>query len=528
MDEMIIEQVLEKCREHFGTGVNGIIKVKEFGDGKSGNKVLMIEVLDSNDAKKNGRYVLKISVGETEEFFNEILNTVQLGNIQENIDDIIFPRYETAGNVGSTLYYVYDVAGSELNDSIRLSGMMSSGEYILEKISKGLLVGWNEKFCNKKINIVDCVRDMLGIRKLDGNGRLITSVNYLIGDALAPTYYYGNELLPNPYFYLNNLHGPLEHDLNAVVGKIHGDLNCNNIIVNKNFMNDNYEIYLIDYSHYKNNAFLFFDNAYLQLNLLLTGQSASNVFTWYADIVTIAESKSKKNRLVNSIYNGVLTFINKYQPNNKENCWIQYMCAQIAVGLNWMSKRDIDEIGQALCFLYASVYLKKLLNILKCEMEAGTDVKLTLLGGDRERKIWELVNQFNTLDNRYILMSSCDLDDIEKEKFECFSGIKWESIFHITKTANDEIGKDFVPKIKKTYGIQYKLLPDEKEGINCEMAPTWCTVQVPDNCNMKVWYRQNLQIQLNRILKAILSMRENYPIYIILLKLPIPQMGLVP
>lgn len=516
MDEKVLEQIFEKCADYFTTDVNSIKKIKEFGEGKSGNRVFMIEISDASDPRKNGRYVIKICNEESEEFFNEIVSTVQLS--QESVDGIFFPEYITAGKVDKALFYIYGVAGSELNDSIQLSGKMSSGEYILEKISKTLLCGWNERFDNQKVSLIDCIRNMLGVKRLDPDGRLMNRINNLLGDALAPAYCYENNILPNPYFYLNNLHGPLGYDITAVMGKIHGDLNCNNIIINKNIINNDSEIYLIDYSHYKNRAFLFFDNAYLQINLLLTGKSASNVFAWYTDIAHIANrnEEGKKNRLVNNIFNGVFAFINKYQPNNKESCWLQYLGAQIAAGLNWMNKKGNDEIEQALCFLYASVYLKELLCVLKYQIEDETDVKLTLLGGDKERKIWEILNQFNTLDNRYLLLSSCGLNTIEKEKFEYFSEIRWEGIFHIVNTATDDIGIDFVPKVKKKYGIQYRVFPEEKELIKYELAPTWCTIQVPNSGNMKVWYRQSMQMQFGKLLHAILSIRENDPLFIIL------------
>lgn len=211
-----------------------------------------------------------------------------------------------------------------------------------------------------------------------------------------------------------------------------------------------------------------------------------------------------------------MTFINKYQPQNKENCIIQYLSANIAVGLNWLNKSNNDEIRQGLSFLYASVYLKQLLKMLCYNFEVETDSIISLLGGDRERGIWELLNHFNTTDNRYILLSSCDGDSIEKEKFETLTGVKWEGIFHIIRTANDEISMNFLPKFKKRYGIQYKFLSEENENMNYEMAPTWCTIQIPTDGNTKVWYRQKVQKEINKLLRSILSMRENDPIYIII------------
>lgn len=394
---------------------------------------------------------------------------------------------------------------------------MTTGGSVLEKISREILIGWNEKFRNTQVSIAECIREMVGSKRLEVGGRISERISQLIGDVLTPTYYYENELLPNPYYFLNNMNGPLERNINAVIGNTHGDLNCNNIIVNKNYLNNNFEIYFIDFSHYKRNGFLFFDNAYLQFNLLLTGQSAANVFDWYTEITNIKfDSNENKNHLIKYIVNGVFAFINKYQPQNKDSCIIQYMSANIAVGLNWINKSSNDEIRQVLSFLYASVYLKQLLRLIHYDCEIETDCRITLLGDNKEHDIWELLNHFNTVDNRYVLLTSCDANSVEREKIETLTGVKWEGIFHIITTANDEMSKAFLPKLKKNYGIQYKFFFEENETMNYEIAPTWCTIQTPASVNIRVWYRQKIQKEINKLLKSVLSMRENDPIYIII------------
>lgn len=518
MDEKILKKVFEECRIYFGASEDGIKIKKEFGDGKSGNKVFLIEILDSKNTMKNGHYVMKIASHSGEQFLKEIFNTMELGNIQGDFNGLLFPRYEHAGEVEGTLYYVYDVAGSELNSTIDLSGEMTSGESILEKISRELLLGWNKDFENKQFSIAECISGLVGRERLDVSGRIASRISQLIGDALSPNFSYESKVFPNPYYYLNNLHSPLAKQINGIVGKVHGDLNSNNIIVNKNFINDNYDIYIIDYSHYINHGYLFFDHAYLQMNLLLSSQSATNIFEWCADVSNIVEEFGKFNKkylFVKYIYDGILTFINKYQSNNKENSWIQYYSAQIAVGLNWMNKSGSDEIRQALCFLYASIWLKKLLEILKVELIDKSDAELTLLGGDKEREIWNKLDHFNSLDNRYILLSSCSTKEIEKEKFASFLGVKWEAIFHMTNTAEDEICKDFFPKLKARYGVQYKFLPEEDKSLDYEMVPTWCTIQLPVSGNLKVWYKRYVQTQINKLLKSILGIRENEKVYIV-------------
>ena len=501
----------------FKTSEEGIEVLKEFGEGKSGSKVYLIEVIDSYEPRMNGKYVIKISLDNKDEFLNEIFNTVELGKDEESYTGICFPEYQTAGRMDDALYYIYNVAGSELNNIVNLSGSMNNSESVFEKISRELLLGWNDKFRNRKTTINDCIIQMLGDKSLQVNDKIEARIAHLIGDSLAPVYLYQDKVYPNPYYFLCNMHGPLEKQINGNVGKIHGDLNRNNIIVNKSFLNNSYEIYLIDYSHYKDNSFLFFDHAYLQLNILLSGLSSVNVYEWCNDVEELLENKfnTKKNKFVHYINNGIENFIKKCQSNNKESCFLQYFCAQIAAGINWMSKSTSDETRQALCYLYSSIYLKKMLEILKFKLPVTTDVELTLLGGNKEREIWNKLDKFNTIDNRYILISPCDPDSIEKEKFKSFLGVKWEAIFHLTQNINNEITKDFLPQLKTRYGIQFKSFPEITKIVDYEIAPTWCTMQIPNSGNMKMWYKKEIQLQVNRLLKSVLSIRENEPVYII-------------
>lgn len=512
----VIEKIFDECKKFFKTSV-GIEILKEFGDGKSGNRVYLIEVIDSHEPKLNGKYVLKISLNDEKEFLKEIFNTVELGKYEESYNGICFPAYQTAGIVDNTLYYVYDVAGSELNNIIKLSGTMKSSESILEKISRELLLGWNEKFRNKKVTINDCIIQMLGDKSLEVNDKIEARISHLIGDSLAPAYLYQDNIYPNPYYFICNLHGPLKKLINGVIGKTHGDLNRNNIIVNKCFLNNNYEIYLIDYSHYKNESYLFFDHAYLQLNILLSSLSSVNVYEWCTDVNELLNNKSnlKKNKFIHYINNGIENFVKKCQSNNKESCILQYFCAQIAAGMNWMSKSASDETRQALCYLYSSIYLKKMLEILDFKIPYTPGVELTLLGGNKEREIWDKLDKFNTIDNRYILISPCDPKTIEKEKFRSFLGVKWEAVFHMAQNVNNEITKDFLPQLKTRYGIQFKSFPEITKNVDYEIAPTWCTVQIPNSGNMKIWYKREIQFQMNKLLKSVLSLRENEPIYII-------------
>lgn len=512
--------VIAKCREYFRTSADGIDIIKEFGNGKSGNHVYLIEVKDSGDFSKVGKYILKVCSDWDREFINEIFSTMELSRIQKNTGLLHFPKYEYAGEVNHALFYIYDVAGNAFMDTINISGNVSQGHSILETISRELLLGWNREILYKEVCLSEYIDESVGSERLKIEGRLFQRVQKLIGDALVPVFKYEENVYPNPYYHLKNLQGPLMKKINALTGNIHGDLNRNNIIIDRGIESKNNKIYLIDFSHYKNNGYLFNDHAYLQLDLLLSAEAISNIYEWNSKVthdLMLQDKKGEKNnfRFIRYIKNGIITFINKYQNNNKENCWMQYWCAQISAGLNWMNKKDLDDKKQALCLLYTSICLKELLRLLSFEIGNETNATLTLLGNNTEREIWKVLDKFDVEDNRYILISSCNSTYISKEDFACFGAVKWEGIFEITSYANNEIRDYFWPRLKKKYGIQYKFLPEDNGKAIYELAPYWCTIQVPKKGNIKIWYKKTIQDQIEKLAKGILNVRENYPIYII-------------
>lgn len=520
MDEKVLDSVISKCKEYFRTSSEGIDIVREFGNGKSGNGVFLLEVKDSKDSTKIGKYVLKVSCNIDDDFLDEIVNTIELSRIQENLSDIHFPNYEYASRVDNTLFYVYDVAGNEFADIINISGNMSYGESVLEKISRELLLGWNRDFLCEQISLIEYIEESVGKKRLEIEGRVFQRIQKLVGDPLSPSFKYEENIYPNPYYFLKNSKGPLMRKISAVKGKIHGDLNRNNIIISRNIIDKNYEIYLIDYSHYKNNGYLFNDHAYLQLDLLLSADAIANVYEWNSKVehdLIIEETKNVKFnfRFINYIRDGIITFIRKFQPNNEANCWLQYWCAQVSAGLNWMNKKGLDDKKQALCLLYASICLKEILQLLRYDIGKETNTALTLLGSSTEREIWKALDKLNIDENRYILISSCNSNHINIDNFASLASIKWEGIFEITTSTNNEIRDDSLPKLKKKYGIQYKFFPEERNNIAYELAPYWCTIQIPQAVNAKIWYKKNIQNQIENLVKSILSIRENYPIYII-------------
>lgn len=507
-----IKAVIEKCKEYFYAEVEII---REYSNGKSGNGVFLIEMISSINPTKSGKYILKISLSDNkDEFIKEVSNTINIS--ESNTNGILFPKFEYTGSVANTLFYIYNVAGSLLTNTISIQ---NSNYSYLQRISTEILLGWNSSFLNKKTSINNLINETIGFERLNITSRIASRLQDLIGDSLTPSFEYEGAFYPNPYFYINNNCGPLSIEVNSVIGNVHGDLNINNIIISQSINRSVEEIYFIDYSHYKNDGYLFYDQAYLQLNLLLSLFDETTIYEWYSyvneDLLRKDDNFSKYHyKFIWYIREGINNFICKNQNANQDDCWIQFWCSQICAGLNWLNKRNLDKNKQALCLLYSSICLQELFRLLGVENPTDSNFKLSVLGDNKEREIWTKLDKFNTNDNRYVLISSTTCLSIDKDTIDPLNRIKWECVFEIASDSQ-HILKDYLfSDLKKQYGMSYSFVSDNNPCGELEQSTYWCTIQTSET-NKKIWYKKYIQNQVNKIVKKVLSLREKYPIYII-------------
>ncbi|MCH5343146.1 MAG: hypothetical protein J1E64_03830 [Acetatifactor sp.] len=518
MENEKMNLILKCVSNHFGCEAEDIVTHREFTNGKSGSGVFLIEVLKAQNSIKVGNYILKIDSKQSDEFLDEIQNTIELGKYLSN-STIKFPEFEFFDYTEEHLFYIYGVAGSNLMDAVSIVQAYEKGQSVLEKISMEMLFNWNTNFSHRVINLVQLIEEGVGPKRLVLEGRIAQRIQNLIGDNLIPTFTYSDTTYPNPYYYLKSASSPLTKNINALVGNVHGDLNENNIIIKRNIWDKSYDVYMIDYSHYKNDGFLFTDHAYLQLNLLLNERFVTNIYEWCSIVEKIlSNTKGKKESdilFTHYIYNGIISFIKKQQTKNEDNCFLQYLCSHIIAGMNMLNKRDMDEKRQALCLLYASIYLRVLLVNLSEQFELPmSQGQLVLLGSNVEKEIWELFGNFDQDENKYFLISACDSDITNKENFVSLSAIIWDGIFEVNATVNNPIREYAFSKFKRTYGLQFQSLPNETKE-SYEVAPCWCSIQVPMDGNKGVWYNKNIRRKLEALLKKVLSIKENYPIYLV-------------
>jgi len=123
----------------------------------------------------------------------------------------------------------------------------------IEKISNELLGLWNDK-PETDHNYGSFFISLLTMR-LGPTGRFICGATESLKNPEKPIVLIDGQAYPNPCFYIDSgSFGFINETPTFLKGRVHGDLHGGNIICTPDFD----EYMLIDYSHYKREAFLFY------------------------------------------------------------------------------------------------------------------------------------------------------------------------------------------------------------------------------------------------------------------------------
>lgn len=520
--------VCSKISEHFGCSNDDIVVRKEFNEGKSGDVVMQIIIKSGIDLSKNGEYILKISRSSRDDFVNEINNTYNVC-IDECRGSIVIPRLEMF-NINDPVFYIYDVAGNDLIETSKINQLVPRKKAErLNNILYNLLSVWNMNVIFKSTTVRDLIVECLGEKRLKETSRLNSIVNQLIGDELIMCFKHKNIVLPNPIYFLCNTESVFSKDdaflQNAIYGKCHGDLNINNIIIQFVGKDKGFLYYLIDFEHYRAEAPLLFDNAYLILSLLLNEPSITGLSDWYDNINIFFSGMFEKNNsnspdslsfIMQRSHEALELYIQQNQSHNKREIKIQYLAAHIAAGLNFVNKRNADERQQSFAFLYAGIATRALLNVLNYALPETTDwPSLNNKMDVGKIEVWDNLDGFAP-SNRYILISSCLNEDISENSLQNFSPIHWTAIIEINSLFDNPVSSAALSEYNKVQGYRFISLPQQEQQ-HYESVPTWLHICIPkEQSNPQIYFKKQIVSELKNALKYILCRGENETLYILL------------
>lgn len=525
-EKLIVQHstIFEKLADHFQCSPQDIVINKQFSEGKSGDLVLLICVQKAAACCDCGNYVLKIFSAES---VSEEIERTHMANEHTSGPCILTPKLRLFSV--SPPFYLYDKAGDAFMQATSFSELEPHATALcLESLSQKLLSEWNEKPQTRQESLYVLIRNWLGRQRLEPSSRLSKRIEAQITDELAASFRFHGNNYPNPLYYLvGNL--PLLStgmaDLQcALYGQVHGDLNANNVIVQKCPGNAGYQFFLIDFEQYHSQAPLLFDQAYLLLCVLLQDAASSTLIEWSEKIGAFFRCLRELDDLqirnkppfsyMQAHINSMKWFINHQQQHNRSAAAWQLLAAHVAVGLNFMNKRDSGDRQQKMALLYAASALQALLESLDITVEEQIDAPSLRSGAGENSELWKQVDRFS-FDNRYILLTSCGGDAVTVEVMQHLSPIKWLMVVEMNNLTENPIRDQVLSIYKRVQGYRVYGIPAEEQH-EFEPAPTWLHLNVPTNQkNLGLYYSRYLQKELRQCLSAVLSIRENEPLFII-------------
>ena len=521
LDFYVMPSALTKIINHFGCTEEDIEVKKIFSEGMSGNGVLYIRVVKARDSSLVGDYVLKL-FESADDAISESANTFQA----KSTDHLIIPELR----LFAADFYLYDTAGSIQLSSSSLAKMKDVRKMstILGHLFHYLLSEWTPNCSTQEETVGQIIKELLGEEKLALGSRLIERIRQNITDELTPAFSFDQKAYVNPVLLLLDNHSALYHSEKKILsirGRHHGDLNLNNVFFDTVPLNCDLIFYLIDFEKYQECMPLMFDEAYVLFCALQEESTYLTLPEWITKISDLFSSISSEFTIPNNVdkqrnlcicqyLDEMKVYLVHQQTHNRPSLILQCLAAHVAVGLNFLNKRQCTDRQQKMALIYASLAsetLYKLMNIDYCRSAIYPNLQFS---HENISELWEKLDHCSD-SNRYVLITSGNQDHVSESCIQNLAPIRWSLVIEINTLLDNPLRDSVFPIYKKIQGYRYYEIPCAS-SLYEDSSPAWLHIVVPNGQkNLGLYYRSNIQNSFEKIVKKVLLAREGEPLYII-------------
>ncbi len=250
-------------------------------------------------------------------------------------------------------------------------------ERAVKVLSRSLLEDWNgeAKLAPGLYPPQRLLRSWLDYRLDPEQGRLWGFLEKSCGlNPEEPSFSCEGRWYPNPLAFAVTKSDKFDNfRLRPLLGNIHGDLNGLNVMVRKDG-GTGLQYYLIDLAFYEKDQFLFFDHGYFALSYLLHMRGDATLDRWVSMLDALCPFDHIRNpsdlhgndigliNLLKLLRQEVFDWVDQHQPHRLSYMESQFQLAQVAVGLNFASKR-LDDHKRCYALFYAASILKDYLRL---------------------------------------------------------------------------------------------------------------------------------------------------------------------
>jgi predicted ATPase len=290
---------------------------------------------------------------------------------RDHIAELVFDRVEQEGAIA----IFYRVAGQSLLKYRPLSNYerQSQLETIFIQTNHVLLQEWNANAAFRQaIHPQKILETWLGFR-LDTGG----NIERFLQDtcqvhAEVPGFLINGHVFPNPLFHARKSEAwGKVRVMDIPIGFIHGDLNTNNILVRFSDNKQDLEgYYLIDFTLFKENMPLLYDQRYLEMSYLMQAMSQVSFAKCVSFLTLMAVADipdphkvpietAGVSAVIAAAREAFAAWVTENHPSLHDDLWGQYWLAGAAAGLSYCHKPGLPDEQRLAGLIYAAANLRR-------------------------------------------------------------------------------------------------------------------------------------------------------------------------
>src|SRR5271157_860534 len=471
----IKEEILSAWR------VKGNIDLVRELSGHSGASILQVDV---ETDKHRGMAILKLSSTPDDEEIKKHRSAESGGGSYSSTH---FPKLVEEYTSPSGMALLFEVAGKSLHQVqpyVRLDH--SQQLRAADTISRGLLRSWNSRPVPR--TGLSHPAELLGEwlrRKVDVGSRLHVFVETTLElSADQGAFSIAGKWLPNPLAYTGESLWEAAETLKILSGHVHGDLHGGNALIR--VVGSDAPYYLLDFSFYRPDSPLLFDQAYFEISYLLSKRGDMHPARWLQLLTSVERDIELPGHvaedvgiieLISVIRTSVRAWIAELHCDRTDHLTAQYTLARMAAGLNFASKRLENQNHNILAFLYAAVMLRTYLEVAEIEWEKqGPSIRQVIPAPppstDAWRQAWEDCDQFDPNRNAYVLVAGHS-GTSDSHVLSVLGRIPWAVILDFDPGSKDSgLYAAAAPTVAFHRAVR-DMLFDSISGANYQAATSW-------------------------------------------------------
>lgn len=369
------------------------------------------------------------------------------------------PKLILAKEHEGKLAILYNIAGGDYTNIQPFTRLgLRQQKVMIQRIARDILAEWNKDYrlSEEARHPKSILEDWLGYRLDPVQGKIadfLESRCKLEFDTGA--FSFNGDWLPNPYAYARSADfWKKSRRMFFVKGRIHGDLHGLNILVKVKGRGES-DYFLIDLSLCNENAYLFYDHAYLELSYLLHEFKNCSLSGWIRILKALYDFKSGKARdddvlasekgaleVIGCSRGEISKWIDDHQAERKPDIEGQAALARTAVGLNFCNK-PMDDRRREFSFLYAATNLREYLDRFDLSwLKEGPSLRFEEQveppASDHWKVVWNAADSFDAAKNCYVLVSARVTQERVGKELSSLGRIPWSLVLDFDPESSED------------------------------------------------------------------------------------------